>query len=143
MILGLHLLRAASMLPALLALPAALAQPAQSPAPTAATACSGSACTITVRIDEHCRSGTPGMVIDPVIASTRQRIVLRWWLANGAYEFNDEGIAFDDIAQFERLPSPNSVREIRMMDSHSKLGDFRYVVRVRGCPDVAGYIRHE
>jgi len=141
MTLHVRLRRAASALPMLFALPVALAQPA--PSTPAATACTPDVCTITVRINGHCRS-PGGMTVEPAVVAMRQpRIILRWWLADGAYEFNEDGIVFAEIAQFERLPSPNYIREQRILDTRMKSGDFRYTVRVRGCPDVAAVIRHE
>ncbi|HUP10157.1 MAG TPA: hypothetical protein VMU47_23600 [Caldimonas sp.] len=127
----------------LLVLPAALAQQTPAPFTPAATACTPDVCTITVRINGHCRS-PGGMTVEPPVVAMRQpRIILRWWLADGAYEFNEDGVVFDEIAQFEHLPSPNYIREQRILDTRVKSGDFRYIVRVRGCPDVAAVIRHE
>ena len=137
-------LRAPALPAALAMLAAACAQqaPSPSPAPAAPAACTSEPCTITVSIVDHCRA-PQGIVVAPAMASTRQRVILRWTLASGAYEFHDDGISFDEIAQFERLPSPNNLREVRILDSKTKNGDFRYVVRLRGCPEVVAYIRHE
>ena len=142
MTVDLRLLRAASARPALFLLPAVLAQQPPSTAAGPATACTPKVCTITVRINGHCRS-PQGIAVDPAVASTGQPVILRWWLADGSYEFNEDGIAFDEIAQFEKLPSPNYIREQRLQDSKTRTGDFRYVVRIRGCPDTAAIIRHE
>jgi hypothetical protein len=136
------LLRAAALLP-VLALGPAFAQQSPGPPPaTAATPCTGDVCTITVSIREHCRA-PQGIVITPAVVSTRQPAILRWKLENGSYEFHADGIVFDQIDQFERMNSPNDLREERIRDSKTKTGDFRYVVRLRGCPEVPAYIRHE
>lgn len=137
-----RLLRAASALPALFLLPAVLAQQPPSTAIGPATACTPQVCTITVRINGHCLA-PQGVTVDPPVATTSQPVILRWKLDHGSYEFNEDGIAFDQIAQFEKLPSPNYIREQRIQDSKTRTGDFRYVVRIRGCPDTAAIIRHE
>ena len=140
------LMPALLLLPLLAVMPQAFGQQAP-PAPPAATPatptpCTSDVCTITVSINDHCRA-PDGIVVTPSLTSTRQPAILRWTLMNGSYEFHDDGIVFDQIAQFERLPSPNNLREERIKDSKTQAGDFRYVVRLRGCPEVAGIIRHE